>query len=149
LRKVGATRRAAAARRVAELLVLMSQLCYESDQDRDTLERSIEIASRDMQRCIRISSRRAESERAEQDAIMRATLESAIEGILLVDNHRKVDRGEQAVREMWRRGAVMESLDQRAVGRGGVKAREMADVVMSRIDGLYDTDATLRDELES
>src|SRR5215813_3737296 len=59
-----------------ELLGLMSQICYESDKDRDTLERSIEISSRDMQRLYQDLKRRAESERAEQDAIMRATLES-------------------------------------------------------------------------
>jgi len=41
-----------------ELLVLMSQLCYESDQDRDTLERSIEISSRDMQRLYQDLKRR-------------------------------------------------------------------------------------------
>ena len=47
------------------LLVLISQLCYESDQDRDILERSIEISSRDMQWLYQDLKRRAESERAE------------------------------------------------------------------------------------
>jgi len=34
------------------------------------------------------------------------------------------------------------------VAEAAMKRVKMADVVMSRIDGLYDTDATLRDELE-
>jgi PAS domain S-box-containing protein len=132
-----------------ELLGLMSQLCYESDRDRDTLERSIEISSRDMQRLYQDLKRRAESERAEQDAIMRATLESSIEGVLLVDNNRKVIAANKRFAEMWGLPeSVMESRDQRAVAEAAMKRVKMADVVMSRIDGLYDTDATLRDELE-
>jgi PAS domain S-box-containing protein len=132
-----------------ELLGLVSQLCYESDQDRDTLERTIEISSRDMQRLYQDLKRRAESERVEQDAIMRATLESAIEGVLLVDNNRKVIAANKRFAEMWGMPeSVMESYDQRAVAEAAMKRLKMADVVMSRIDGLYDTDATLRDELE-
>ena len=150
LRKVGATPGEPPALDAwRELLGLVSQLCYESDQDRDTLERSIEISSRDMQRLYQDLKRRAESERAEQDAIMRATLESAIEGVLLVDNNRKVIAANRRFAEMWRLPeSVMESHDQRAVAEAAMKRVKMADVVMSRIDGLYDTDATLRDELE-
>jgi PAS domain S-box-containing protein len=132
-----------------ELLGLMSQMCYESDQDREQLERTIEISSRDMQRLYQDLKRRAESERVEQDAIMRATLESAIEGVLLVDNNRNVIAANRRFAEMWGLPeSVMESRDQRAVAEAAMKRLKMADVVMSRIDGLYDTDATLRDELE-
>ena len=132
-----------------QLLVRVSQLCYESDKDRDSLERSIEISSRDMQRLYQDLKRRAESERAEQDAIMRATLESAIEGILVVDNQRRVIAANKQFAEMWRLPeSVMATRDQRAVAEAAMKRVKMADVVMSRIDGLYDTDATLRDELE-
>src|ERR1041384_742256 len=132
-----------------ELLGLMSQMCYESDQDREQLERTSEISSRDMQRLYQDLKRRAESERVEQDAIMRATLESAIEGVLLVDNNRNVIAANRRFAEMWRLPeSVMESRDQRAVAEAAMKRVKMADVVMSRIDGLYDTDATLRDELE-
>ncbi|MGH9886867.1 MAG: ATP-binding protein [bacterium] len=132
-----------------ELLGLVSQLCYESDQDRDSLERTIEISSRDMQRLYQDLKRRAESERVEQDAIMRATLESSIEGVLLVDNNRKVIAANKRFAEMWRLPeSVMESRDQREVAEAAMKRVKMADIVMSRIDGLYDTDATLRDELE-
>jgi signal transduction histidine kinase len=150
LRKVGAS--AAESPPLAawrELLVLISQLCYESDKDRDSLERSIEVSSRDMQRLYQDLKRRADSERAEQDAIMRATLESAIEGILVVDNQRRVIAANKRFAEMWRLPEpVMATRDQRAVAEAAMKRVKMADVVMSRIDGLYDTDATLRDELE-
>jgi signal transduction histidine kinase len=150
LRKVGASAAEAPPLETwRQLLVLMSQIYYESDQDRDTLERSIEISSRDMQRLYQDLKRRAESERAEQDAIMRATLESAIEGILVVDNKRRVIAANKRFAEMWRLPeSVMATRDQRVVATEAMKAVKTADVVMERIDWLYDTDATLRDELE-
>jgi signal transduction histidine kinase len=150
LRKVGANAAEAPPLETwRQLLALMSQIYYESDQDRDTLERSIEISSRDMQRLYQDLKRRAESERAEQDAIMRATLESAIEGILVVDNRRRVIAANKRFAEMWRLPeSVMEMRDQRVVAAEAMKAVKMAEVVMERIDWLYDTDATLRDELE-
>jgi PAS domain S-box-containing protein len=102
-----------------------------------------------MQRLYQDLKRRAESERVEQDAIMRATLESSIEGVLLVDNNRKVIAANKRFAEMWGLPeSVMALRDQRAVADAAMKRVKMADVVMSRIDGLYDTDATLRDELE-
>ncbi len=132
-----------------ELLGHLSQMYYESEQDRDTLERSIEISSRDMQRLYQDLKRRTESERVEQEAIMRATLESAIEGILVVDNDRRVIAANKRFAEMWRvPESVMATRDQRVVAAEAMKFVKMADIVMSRIDGLYDTDATLRDELE-
>jgi len=132
-----------------ELLGLMSQVCYEADRDRDTLERSIEVSSRDMQRLFQDLKRRTESERAEQEAIMRATLESAIEGILVVDNDRRVIAANKRFAEMLRLpDAVMATRDQRQVAAAAMTSMKMADEAMARIDALYETDATLRDELE-
>src|ERR1041384_2860653 len=75
-----------------EMLARMSEMYYATDQDRDELERSIESSSRDMQRLYQELKHKAETERVEQEAIMRATLESAIEGILVVDNHHEIGR---------------------------------------------------------
>jgi len=73
-----------------DLLARMSQMYYETDQDRDELESSIESSSREMQRLYQELKQKAEAERAEQDAILRATLESAKECILVVDNQHGV-----------------------------------------------------------
>ena len=64
-----------------DLLARMSQMYYETDQDRDELESSIETSSREMQRLYQELKQKAEAERAEQDAILRAMLEPANEGI--------------------------------------------------------------------
>src|ERR1043166_3089916 len=73
-----------------ELLARMSQMYYETDLDRVTREQSAETSSRDMRRQYEELKQRTESERMEQEAIMRATLESAIEAILVSDNDRRV-----------------------------------------------------------
>ncbi len=132
-----------------EMLGLVSQMCYESDHDRDALERSIEISSRDMQRLFQDLKRRTESERAEQEAIMRATLESAIEGILVVDNERRVIAANKRFAEMLRLSdEVMQSRDQRQVAAAAMQSMKMGSEATARLDALYETDATLRDELE-
>src|SRR5205814_72228 len=75
-----------------ELIALVSRTYQDSDQDRYTLERSIEISSREMQGLYEELQRRAQSELAverhrveESSAVLRATLEATNEGILVVD----------------------------------------------------------------
>jgi PAS domain S-box-containing protein len=132
-----------------ELLALMSEMSYASDQDRDTLERSIEVSSRDMQRLYQDLKRRTESERAEQEAIMRATLESAIEGILVVDNDRRVIAVNKRFAELARLPeSELATRDQRALVTAALRIVKKADAVMQRVDALHETDATLREELE-
>ena len=72
------------------VLGLLSQMLHDADLERDKRGRSIELASRDMQRLYHDLQRKTEHERVEQEAIMRATLESAIEGIMVTDNARRV-----------------------------------------------------------
>ena len=150
LRKVGASEQEPPpAATWRELLGLVSQAYYETDRDRDTLEQSIEISYREMQRLYQDLMRRSESERAEQEAVMRATLESAIEGILVVDNDSRVIAVNKRFAELARLPeAELAMPDQRALVEAALRVVNKAEVVMPRFAALQATDATLRDELE-
>jgi len=132
-----------------ELLKLMSQMYYETDHDRDTLERSIESSSRDMQQLYQDLKQRTENERVEQEAIMRATLDSAIEGIMIVDNKRQVIAVNKLIAEMTRLPeSELAQRDQRALAALLVRSVKTADSMLERINGMQETDGTLRDEIE-
>ncbi len=132
-----------------ELLRLVSQMYYELDQDRDTLERSIESSSRDMQQLYQDLKQRTENERVEQEAIMRATLDSAIEGIMIVDNKRQVIAVNKRFAEMARLPeSELKQRDQRVLAAVAVRSVKTADSMLARIDGMQETDGTLRDEIE-
>jgi PAS domain S-box-containing protein len=91
LRKVGATSTSAPSDDAwRSLLALVHRTYIDADQDRYTLERSIEISSREMQGLYHDLKRRSESELAVERAILRATLESITDGILVVDSQRQV-----------------------------------------------------------
>jgi PAS domain S-box-containing protein len=132
-----------------ELLGLVSQACGEAERDRATVAQSIESSYREMQRLYQDLMRRTESERAEQDAVMRATLESAIEGILVVDNERRVLAVNKRFAELARLSTEeLETRDHRMLAAAAVRNMKMADLVSLRVDALYASDATLHDELE-
>ena len=132
-----------------ELLGRMSEMYYETDQDRDELERSIESSSRDMHRLYQELKQKAETERVEQDAILRATLESAIEGILVVDNEHGVIAVNRRFAEMARiPEEELATRDRRVLIRRALKKVKMAEIITGRIDELYENDATMRDEVE-
>lgn len=132
-----------------EMLDLMSQMAYEADRDREALERSIESSSRDMQRLYQDLKQRTESERVEQEAVMRATLESAIEGILVVDNDRRVIAMNKRFAELARLPeSELATRDPRELVSAALKVLKLADVMVARVDALHGTGATMRDELE-
>ena len=93
LRKAGATADAAPSNEAwRALLALVSRTYHEADQDRYTLERSIDISSREMQRLYQDLKRRTEGEieaqrkqLEESYAVLRATLETASAGTVVVD----------------------------------------------------------------
>jgi len=132
-----------------DLLTRMSQMYYETDQDRDELESSIESSSREMQRLYQELKQKAEAERAEQDAILRATLESANEGILVVDNRHGVIAVNRRFIEMGRISEeVVATHDRRQMIAAALTKVKTAGAIVTRIDKLYETDATIRDEVE-
>ncbi len=150
LRSVGASENEAPSLETwRELLVRMSQMYYETDQDRDELESSIESSSREMQRLYQELKQRADAERAEQDAILRATLDSANEGILVTDNQHVVIAVNRRFVEM---GQIAEEVvatrDRRKTIAAALKKVKMADAIMTRTDKLYESDATIHDEIE-
>ena len=80
-----------------ELLGLVGRTLTDADEDRYTLERSIEISSREMQGLYQDLKKSSESalaverQRVEESlAVLRATLEASNEGILVVDRQRRV-----------------------------------------------------------
>jgi protein-histidine pros-kinase len=86
LRKVGASSDAAPSLEAwRELLALVSRTYHEGDQDRYTLERSIDISSREMQRLYQDLKRRTDQQLEESYAVLRATLEAASAGTVVVD----------------------------------------------------------------
>ncbi|HUJ57232.1 MAG TPA: ATP-binding protein [Kofleriaceae bacterium] len=98
LRKIGATDQDTPTLEAWQmLLALVSRTYLDADQDRYTLERSIDISSREMQGLYQDLKRRTDSELAagrqrveESLAVLRATLEATTEGISVVDQHRRV-----------------------------------------------------------
>jgi PAS domain S-box-containing protein len=123
----------------------MSQMYHEADQDRDELESSIESSSRAMQEL----KQRLEAERVEQDAILRATLEAAKDGILLVDNQHEVIAVNRRFIEMGQLpDEVLTTRDRRKMIAAVMTRVKMADSLRMRTDALYETDATIRDEVE-
>ena len=132
-----------------ELLGLVSEAYYESDRDREALEQSIETSSREMRRLYHDLKRRTESERVELDAVMRATLESAVEGILVVDNEHRVIAVNRRFAELARLPeSALATRDQWVLVAAALRAVKLGDVVMSRVEALQETDATLHEELE-
>jgi PAS domain S-box-containing protein len=132
-----------------ELLTRMSQMYYETDLDRMTREQSAETSSRDMQRLYQELKQRTESERAEQEAIMRATLESAVEGILVSDNARRVIAVNRRFAQLsGLPESALETHDQRRLVALALEFVKRGERIMPRVDELHEGDATLHDEFE-
>jgi len=110
LRRSGATADAAPSIEAWQsLLALVSRTYVDADQDRYTLERSIEISSREMQGLYQDLKRRTDSEIAlqrhrlvENLAMMHAMLESATEGIIVVDSDRSIVAANRRLHELLR-----------------------------------------------
>jgi PAS domain S-box-containing protein len=92
----------------AEFLLRVSATYTEADQDRYTMERSLEISSGEMQRLYQDLVRSSQTELAiERDklqqsvATLHATLEAALDGVLVIDQHRKVVDFNQRFLDIW------------------------------------------------
>ena len=90
------------------LLARVSASYTEADQDRYTLERSLEISSNEMQRLYQDLLRSSETELAlERDklqlsvATLHATLEASLDGVLVVDQYRKVVDFNHRFLDLW------------------------------------------------
>jgi PAS domain S-box-containing protein len=92
----------------AAFLGRVSATYTEADQDRYTMERSLEISSSEMQRLYQDLVRSSQTELAiERDklqqsvATLHATLEASLDGVLVIDQHRKVVDFNQRFLDIW------------------------------------------------
>jgi signal transduction histidine kinase len=155
LRKVGANADEAPSLEAwRELLALVGRTYQEADQDRYTLERSIDISSREMQGLYQDLKRRSESELAlerhrvvESLAIMHATLESSVDGVMVVDRERSVIAANRRIHEIL---GVPDDITNSSHARFvAIAVRGLADPEAEklRIEEIYASDGIVRDEL--
>src|SRR5439155_9027449 len=125
------------------------------DQDRYTLERSIEISSREMQGLYEELKHRSASELAverqrviESLARLRATLEATTEGILVVDQQRNVVAVNVRFAKIFNvPAALLASSDHRAIIAHALYAFADPDAERARIEAIHATREVVHDEL--
>ncbi len=156
LRKVGASpAEAPPVESWRELLRLVSRTYHESDQDRYTLERSIDISSREMQGLYQDLKSRTDTELeaqrkaiAESYAVLRATLESASEGIIVVGAQRNVIATNQRFGEMMRVPLeITATRDHHAIVAKALELFPDPVAAKARIDHIHATNETFREEI--
>jgi len=106
-----------------QLLGLISRTYYDNDQDRYTLERSIDISSREMQQLYSDLKKKSEQELSterhrveESEAILRATLEATEDAMIVVDTERRVVAWNQRFMQMFKiSDELMHTRDHRAI----------------------------------
>ncbi len=136
------------------MLQLVSRTYREADQDRELLERSIEISSREMQGLYQDLKRRsadeiaAEHQRAEQSlAILRATLEATLEAIIVVDSQRRVVAANRRYQEMANTPPeLVASGDHRAMIEHVVKGYPDPDLARAEIEEIHSSNEIWHDE---
>ncbi|MCW5801720.1 MAG: PAS-domain containing protein [Deltaproteobacteria bacterium] len=137
-----------------QFVALVGRTYVDADQDRYTLERSIEISSREMQGLYEELKRRSESELAterarvlEGYAIVRATLEVASEGIIVVDDERRVLAVNDRFAEVCRvPREVLASRDHAAVVAAAIEALGFGASMSATVDDVHASSATVRME---
>jgi PAS domain S-box-containing protein len=156
LRRVGASKDAVPSLEAWQaLLAVVARTYHDADQDRYTLERSIDISSREMQGLYQDLKKRSESELArerhrvdESLAILRATLEAMTEGVMVADTNRRVIVANRRFAEMTRVPAeVMASEDHRAIVEHATQRYADPQAAQAEIERLHATDVTSHDEL--
>lgn len=150
LRKVGASAAEAPdLQRWRALLALVARTYEDADQDRYTLERSIDISSREMQGLYQDLKRRTDEKLAESHAVLRATLESASEGIIVVDATRSVVAINRRYAEMMRVSEdAIASRDHHRIIAESMTQIVDAEAVRATIEEIHASRDVFHDELE-
>ena len=139
-----------------DLLASLSRTYAEADQDRYTLERSIDISSREMQQLYQDLKVTSQSELAhERDrvmtsaAIVTATQEAAPDGILVIGEDRRVVAHNRRFAEMWRiPGQLLRRGDDRALLGYVLASVADPDAFLQRVNALYENPfESSRDEI--
>jgi len=156
LLKVGATTGEAPSDEAwRHLLGLISRTYHDNDQDRYTLERSIDISSREMQQLYQDLKKRSESalsierHRVEESlAILRATLEASHEAMLVVDmNRRVVAWNRHFVKMLNIPDEVMASRDHRRIIEHAARVFPDPDAALASIEAIHATREITHDEV--
>jgi PAS domain S-box-containing protein len=137
------------------LLKLVGRTYQEADQDRYTLERSIEISSLEMQGLYEALKRQSESELATERqrvtqslAILRATLEATVDGILVVDQQRRVVAANKRVNAMLMiPDEVMETRDHHKIIEHASRSYPDPKAMMAEVERLHASREILHDEM--
>ncbi len=156
LRKVGASPTAVPSLETWQgLLARVARTYHDADQDRYTLERSIDISSREMQGLYQDLQRRSESEIAHERhrvehalAILRATLDAMNEGVLVVDARRRVIVANRRYQEMTGiPAAVLARGDHDAIVSHAVRRYADPEAARAEIERIHAGDAIAHDEI--
>jgi signal transduction histidine kinase len=134
---------------------LLSRTYHDNDQDRYTLERSIDISSREMQQLYQDLKKRSESELSverhrvvESLAILRATLEAAHDAMLVVDMNRRVVAWNQHFAKMLKvPDEVMQTRDHRVIVQHAVKVFPDPEAAIAGIEAIHATRGVTHDEI--
>jgi PAS domain S-box-containing protein len=154
--KVGATTGEAPSNEAwRELLKLLTRTYHDNDQDRYTLERSIDISSREMQQLYQDLKKRSESElsverqRVEESlAILRATLEATHEAMLVVDMERRVVAWNRHFSKMLDvPDEVMATRDHRLITEHAARFFPEPQAALRGIEAIHATTETTHDEV--
>jgi len=154
--KVGATTGEAPSNETWRLLLrLLSRTYHDNDQDRYTLERSIDISSREMQQLYQDLKKRSESELSverhrveESEAILRATLEATHEAMLVVDMKRRVVAWNKRFTKMLGLSdEVMATRDHRKVIEHAAQLFPDPQAALAGIERIHATREIMHDEL--
>lgn len=141
----------------ARLLAVVNSTYGDADLDRDTLERSLTISSREMRALYDNLTRSTAKEIARQrdtllgvDAVKSAVLEASPDGILVIDLERRVLIFNPRFAEIWGISeAVRASGDDHALIADALKQLADPGAFLSRVEALYgDATAHSHDELE-
>jgi PAS domain S-box-containing protein len=131
------------------MLAGMSEMCASADRERAALHHSMATSAHDTQQQYQDLKRRTDSERVELDAVLRATLESTVEGVCVVDNGWRVIAVNRRFAELARLPeSALEIRDQRTLVSAALHIVKNSDEVMRHVHALHDTDMTTREELE-
>jgi PAS domain S-box-containing protein len=138
-----------------QLIKLISRTYFDNDNDRYTLERSIDISSREMQQLYQNLKRQTDSDLAherkrvdESLAILEATLEATHEGMIIIDMDRHIVAWNQNFQEMLQiPDEIMETRNHSLVISHA--AQNFADPlgVVEDIEAIHTTRDVVHDEL--
>jgi len=157
LLKVGATTGEAPSDEAwRRLLGLLSRTYHDNDNDRYTLERSIDISSREMQQLYQDLKKRTESDLAherkrvdESLSILEATLEATHEGMVIVDMNRHIVAWNQNFTQMLQiPDEIMETRNHQLVISYAAQNFAEPASVTDGIEAIHSTREVVHDEIQ-